>query len=221
MIDFLQKIIGYNNSVKDFKKERVILPPIKNLIKEWNYKKCRQFNFSLMLLTFISLTIGIQDVYAQCNPVIAIAGNRTTYCVSENMNFGLSVAVTPAQDTFFGNGVIDTNNTDHIAIFNPSLTGPGTFDITYVVQTGGGTCNAGEVATLSITVSPISNAGIDGTASICRETGATIDLFTALTGAPMTTGTWAMDTGSGVLPSGYLGTLDDTQIALVLILLQK
>lgn len=211
MIRHLQKIIGFNNSFSTLKKEQERAHSTSNLAKDWKERKSFQSTFPIFLVFFVSIIGGFQDAYAQCNPSIVISGGRTSYCVSENVNFGLSVIETPAQDTFFGNGVTDINNTDHAAMFNPSTAGVGTFDINYVVQVGGSGCNSGEVATLSITVSPIANAGIDGVAYVCQETGATIDLFTGLSGTPMTTGTWA--TAGGVTPTGYLGTLNDTQIA--------
>jgi mucin-2 len=84
-------------------------------------------------------------------------------------------------------------------VFNPAVDTAGTYVYTVV---GTPPC-INDTASASVTVTPQTDAGTDGVASLCSNTDP-IDLFTFLGGTPQPGGTWspALPSGTGVLNPG-------------------
>lgn len=84
-------------------------------------------------------------------------------------------------------------------VFNPALDTAGTYTYTVV---GTPPC-INDTASASVTVTPQTDAGADGVASLCSNADP-IDLFTFLGGTPQPGGTWSppLPSGSGVLNPG-------------------
>src|SRR5690554_3287935 len=80
-------------------------------------------------------------------------------------------------------------------IFDPQVDPPGVY--TYTVS-GTSPC-ADDSATVTITITPAADAGLDGFIDLC-ETDRPIDLFTVLGGTPDSGGTWspALSSGTGI-----------------------
>ncbi|OMP30759.1 gliding motility-associated C-terminal domain-containing protein [Mangrovimonas sp. DI 80] len=80
--------------------------------------------------------------------------------------------------------------------FDPAVDTAGTY--TYTVS-GTAPCSD-SLASVTVTIIPNANAGIDGSLEICTSDTATYDLFNSLGGTPDTDGTWtpALASGTGV-----------------------
>jgi len=80
-------------------------------------------------------------------------------------------------------------------LFNPAVDTAGTYTYTVV---GGAPCGS-DTATVSVSITPAPNAGMDGVATFCADS-APADLFTFLGGTPQAGGTWtpALASGTGV-----------------------
>ncbi|SCY88921.1 gliding motility-associated C-terminal domain-containing protein [Flavobacterium caeni] len=80
-------------------------------------------------------------------------------------------------------------------VFDPTVDAPGVYTYTFE---GNQPCDD-DTATVTVTINPIPDAGLDGTAFFCTNYPAA-DLFTFLGGAPQTGGTWspALASGTGV-----------------------
>ncbi|HEX8269551.1 MAG TPA: gliding motility-associated C-terminal domain-containing protein, partial [Flavobacterium sp.] len=96
------------------------------------------------------------------------------------------------------------------SIFDPAVDAAGTYTYTVI---GNAPC-ANDTATVSVTVNPTPDAGIDGTTSFC-STDAPADLILSLGGTPQSGGTWspALASGTGIfdpsvdLPGVYTYTV--------------
>ncbi len=82
-------------------------------------------------------------------------------------------------------------------IFDPSLDSEGTY--TYTVLSENSFCEDAS-ATVTVTIIPPPDAGLDGLLEICEDDTNTYDLFDSLNGTPETGGTWspALASGSGI-----------------------
>ena len=91
----------------------------------------------------------------------------------------------------------------HLGTYDPLTMTPGTY--TYTIAATGG-CLIPDFSTVVVTEVLTPNAGVDGVITVC-ENGASVDLFSSLTGTPGTSGTWS---GTSTLTGAYLGTYDPT-----------
>jgi mucin-2 len=164
------------------------------------------------------------------DPVLDIAGNYT-YTVSGTSPCGNDTAVVNAtitpgpnagqngtmtvcvnsasQDLFnFLGGTPMTGGTwspvlaSGTGIFNPTIDAAGVYTYTFF---GNQPCD-NDTATVTVTVNPIPDAGVDGTAFFCTNYPAA-DLFISLGGTPQLGGTWSPALASG---TGVFNPLVDT-----------
>jgi len=80
-------------------------------------------------------------------------------------------------------------------VFNPAVDAPGVYTYTF---SGNQPCDD-DTATVTVTINPVPDAGLDGTAFFCSNYPAS-DLFASLGGTPQVGGTWspALASGTGV-----------------------
>jgi PKD repeat protein len=132
------------------------------------------------------------NIQVNPSPVIAF-GSLPTFCQGGQAAI---LPVTPAGGTWSGIGITNTST----GLFNPSVSGVGTFNAIYSVSNN---FNCTKIDTIPVVVSALPNAAFTSPASVCNN--AALVQFTPTTPG----GTW---TGPGVV-NGTQGTFDPTQLS--------
>lgn len=161
------------------------------------------FEYTLLGLAPCTNSVSVATITINAQPTAGTSGS-TTVCETNTASIDLFGLIAGEQ----GGGVwvrnTGTGGTFNAAggTFTPAV-GATTSTFTYTITPGAPCAVSSSVATININPQPV--AGTDGSVAVCENNGATIDLFSLITGE-QGGGVWVRNSGTGGTFNALAGT---------------